>query len=333
MSKIRYEIDPHNRLTILGPNKFRTIIDGEFKLSSRNSLIYHVKKSDNIDVPQQIKFRGNWSLDKEHNLIFTLNKWNNQCEGNKLVLESDLVSASGNELVFSIETKDSSSEQGESSLNSVTRSYILKFSGAWQADKYNRLSFNLEREKGESDALTLQGIWTINKQNEIIYSYIRTLTGTKEKIENSIALRGYWDISEKDRLIYILNEDIDSQFDLKVSFQKAEKNFLRYTIGVGYAQKTDTITLSGKWKLDKNLGLLFEVEYADGCVKQIVFGADCKWNDDYSVELRLKNKTGEDLGIEVSLSKQLFQGQGEAFVKALACEEEFSIMAGAGWKW
>ena len=85
MQKIRYEIDPHNRLTILGPYRFRSVIDGTFKLAGRNNLAYHVKKSDNLDVPQQIKFSGTWSLSKDHELILTLDKWNNQCEGNRLV--------------------------------------------------------------------------------------------------------------------------------------------------------------------------------------------------------------------------------------------------------
>ena len=74
MQKIRYEVDPHNRLTRLGPGKFRQVIDGEFKLDDNNSLAYHVKKSDNIDIPQQIKFSGDWSLDTGHNLILTLDK-------------------------------------------------------------------------------------------------------------------------------------------------------------------------------------------------------------------------------------------------------------------
>ncbi|MEK7850031.1 MAG: hypothetical protein AAB213_04385 [Candidatus Omnitrophota bacterium] len=95
MEKIRYEVDPHNRLTRLGPARFRTVLDGEFKLDDNNSLAYHVKKSDSIDVPQQIKFSGNWSLDTGHNLILTLDKWNNQVEGNKLVLKSELLSARG----------------------------------------------------------------------------------------------------------------------------------------------------------------------------------------------------------------------------------------------
>ena len=284
MAKIKYEIDPHNRLTRLGPARFRTVLDGEFKLDDNNSLAYHVKKSDSIDVPQQIKFSGNWSLDTGHNLILTLDKWNNQVEGNKLVLKSSLVTASGNELVFSVETRRGI--------------YILKFGGSWQADKYNRLSFNVTKERdsdrGSSDKLTLQGKWEINKQNELVYVYPK----------NIITLRGYWDITEKNRLLYVLNKDLGLKFDFSVAFQRAEKDSLRYGISFGYGARKRTVALFGKWRFDKNTGLTFEIKYA-----------------------------GKGVKVEAELSRSFLKGQGEGFVKALVSEKEYAIMVGAGWRW
>jgi len=284
MEKIRYEVDPHNRLTRLGPGKFRTVIDGEFKLDESNNLSYHVKKSDNIDVPQQIKFSGNWSLDKGHNLILTLDKWNNQVEGNKLVLKSELLSAGGDELVFSVETRRGI--------------YILKFGGLWQADKYNRLSFNVTKERGNApgsvDKLTLHGKWEINKQNEVVYTYP----------ENIITLRGYWDITEKNRLSYCLDKGLGSGFDFKVAFQRAEKDSLRYGVSFGYGERKRTITLFGKWRFDKNTGLSFEIKYA-----------------------------GQGVKVEAELSRSFLEGQGEGFIKTLVSEKEYAIMAGAGWRW
>jgi hypothetical protein len=322
MFKVKYEIDPHNRLTVLGPNRFRTVLDGTFKLSDGNSLVYRVRKSDNIDTPQQIKFSGNWSLDEEHNLILTLDKWNNQCEGDKLVLKGDLIDANSDELIFSFETKDDGSVRS-SAPNNDAQIYILKFSGAWQADQYNRLTFNVEKEKGGSDQLTLQGIWEINKQNEIIYTCTQ---------KNIITLKGYWDISQKNRLSYVLNKDLNSQFDFNVAFERAQNESMSYTIGVGYTPKNKSVTLSGQWKLDKNLGLLFEVAYADGRAERMVFGADCRLADGSLLELKLKNNRGEDLGIEASLDKRIFAGQGEAFIKALASKREIFIGAGVGFK-
>ena len=319
MQKIRYEIDPHNRLTILGPYRFRSVIDGTFKLAGRNNLAYHVKKSDNLDVPQQIKFSGTWSLSKDHELILTLDKWNNQCEGNRLVFKGDLIDASSNELVFSIETK-----QGIS---------LLKFSGAWQADKRNRFTFNITREEGDASVLIFQGVWAVNEQNEISYTYTRTSLESKEKIENSVVLKGYWNISQKNRLSYILSEELNSQFDFKVSFEEAKKGSLCYALGVGYAPGKKIITLIGTWKIDNKAGLLFEMEYSKGRVKAIIFGASVKGRDGCLLELKLKNESGANLGIEVNLTKQLFAGQGEAFIKALSCGKEMSIVGGMGFRW
>ena len=325
MSKIRYEIDPHNRLVITGLNKFRTVLDGEFKVGPSGDLIYHVKKSDALDVPQQVKLKGTWSLNRDHELVYTLDKWGNQVQGNKLVLKSDLISSSGNEIVFGVETKEAAPER--------RHSYLLKFSGIWQADKYNRLTFHLEKETGPADVLTLQGTWCVNKQNEIVYSYARTSSASKEKAENNLVLRGRWDITKKNRITYALDHDIGSELNFKVAFQRAEKNFIKYSIGAGYAAKAKTISLSGAWRWDKNLGLVFEVEYENGRAGEIVFGADARWNGGYSAELKLKNKRNDPLGIEVVLSKQLFKDQGEAFLKTAASREGFSIVAGAGIRW
>ena len=280
MQKIRYEVDPHNRLTRLGPGKFRQVIDGEFKLDDGNNLFYHVKKSDNIDIPQQIKFSGDWSLDKNHNLILTLDKWNNQVEGNKLVLKSELVTASGNELIFSVETRRGI--------------YLLKFGGVWQADKYNRLSFNVIKEQGSANSLTLHGKWEINKQNEIVYVYPK----------NIITLRGYWDITEKNRLSYVINKDLGSEFDLKATFQRAETDSLHYGVSFGYGAKKRTIILFGRWRFDKNTGLSFEIQCA-----------------------------GKGVKVEAELTRSLLKGRGEAFVKALVSEKEYAIMVGMGFKW
>ena len=49
MQKVRYEIDPHNRLVIDDSGrksdltKFRKVIDGRFKTDKFNNLSYHVK--------------------------------------------------------------------------------------------------------------------------------------------------------------------------------------------------------------------------------------------------------------------------------------------------
>ena len=328
--KIRYEIDPHNRLIYEKTGKesevpwFRTVLDGVFEIDENNNVTYHVKKSQVSDIPQQVKLRGNWALDNEHNLVFTLDKWGNQIAGNKLTVESELIDAKDNKLSFALTSKDSENN---------THIYIVKLGGRWQADEYNRLAFNIEKEAGATDRITMRGAWEVNQQNELMYTYEKSAPGKKEKITKTIALKGYWDITEKHRIIYILNKEIGSEFDFKVSVGKPAARGLEYEIGVGARPSKKTITLFGSWKINKKMGLLFEMPYEEGKTRSVILGGWGKLDKNHKLELRLQNKIGEDLGIDVKLSRRILDGQGEAFIRALKSQKEVSIVAGVGFRW
>ena len=325
--KIRYEVDPHNRLIYEKTGEesevpgFRTVLDGSFEIDENNYVTYHVKKSQRSDIPQQVKLRGGWSLDKEHNLVLTLDKWGNQIAGNKLTVESELIDAKDNRLSFAVTSKDS---EGNDHI------YIVKLGGRWQADEYNRLSFNIEKEKGITDRITLQGAWEVNQQNELIYTYEKSARGKETK---TITLKGYCDITERYRIKYVLNKEIESEFDFKVSVGKPVGRGLEYEIGVGASPSKKTITLFGNWKVNKKMGLLFEMPYAEGKINSVIFGAWGKLDKNLNLEMRLENKIGEDLGIDVKLSRRILEGQGEAFIRALRSQKEVSIVAGVGFRW
>ena len=74
--KIRYEIDPHNRLVYEKTGEksevpgFRTVLDGNFEIDENNYVTYHVKKSQGYDVPQQVKLRGGWALRRRRLCLF-----------------------------------------------------------------------------------------------------------------------------------------------------------------------------------------------------------------------------------------------------------------------
>ena len=325
--KIRYEIDPHNRLIYEKTGEesevpgFRTVLDGSFEIDKNNYVTYHVKKSQVSDIPQQVKFKGAWSLNNDHNLVLTLDKWGNQIAGNKLTVESELIDAQDNRLSFAVTSKDS---EGNDHI------YIVKLGGRWQADEHNRLSFNIEKEKGITDRITLQGAWEVNQQNELIYTYEKSARGKETK---TIILKGYWDITEKHRIKYVLNKEIESEFDFKVSVGKPVGRGLEYEIGVGASPSKKTITLFGSWKVNKKMGLLFEMPYAEGKINTVILGAWGKLDKNLNLEIRLENKIGEDLGIDVKLSRRILEGQGEAFIRALKSQKEVSIVAGVGFRW
>ena len=329
--KISYEIDPHNRLIARkkarasGVRGFREVLDCMFSVGNGNSLAYHVKKSSNSGIPQQIMFFGNYSLDNGNNLVFTLNKWNNQVEGNRLIIKSRLLDAKDNELVFSAATRDSS---GKGS------AYILKLGGAWQADKRNRLTFNAERESGAADNLILEGAWEINSNNEIIYSRTRHIKAKgRIDITDALIFKGYWDIDKKNRVSYVLNKQLNSRFDFEVGFIRPVKEGMEYQIAIGIAPKTKRLTLCGQWRLNERLGLLFEMPCQGRQIQSISFGAACKLGENNAVNFKLKNIRDENLDIDLKLSRKALKGQGEAFVQALKDAKEISLTAGIGFKW
>jgi len=318
--KISYEVDPHNRLIAKKTGKasnitrFRHILDGRFEITENNSLTYHIKKSAGIDTPQQARLSGNYSLDSDHNLVFTLNKWNNQVEGNRLIIKTELLDAKDNELSFSAGTKDRKGKR---------KVYILSLFGAWQANENNRLSFEVKKEDNKTDKLTLEAAWEINKQNQIIYN-----SG-----ENTLTFKGNWDITDKDRIEYVLNKEIGSYFDFKVSAERPQANSLKYQIGIGSKARERQLVIFGRWKIDERLGLLFEVEYEKGDRKAITFGGVCNFGTGKTLEIKLKNAKQRDLGINLKLSKSILSGYGEAFIEALASRKKVELLSGAGFRW
>jgi len=328
--KVRYEVDPHNRLVVTRRGRlvnipdFRTVIDGRFVIDEGNSLTYHVKKPRGSDIPQQIKLSGSWSLDGSHDLVFTLDKWNEGCFGNELTLKGGIIDVRGDRLSFAVATRDSS---GGTSI------YVLNLEGVWQADKYNRLTFNVIRENGAPDSLTFRGAWEINKSNEIIYTYTKVNLKRRTKVEEAVMFRGYWDLTSRNRLIYVLNKEIGSQFDFRVSVGEPAARGLKYELGIGAAPSKKRMTLFGSWRVDERLGLLFEMPCEGGKARGVTFGADIKLGLGPELDVKLKDEFGKDLGIKLKLSKNILKGAGEAFVEALASREEFSVSAGAGFRW
>lgn len=176
--KIQYEVDPFNRLILSKTSrasrapKFRHILDGKFKIGKNNTLTYQVKSPPPPAIPQQLKLSGDWSLDKEHNLVFTLDKENNQQAKDKISLKGEIIDVKSDRLEFAVSAKDTASRM---------HFYILRLQGRWQADKYNRLSFLAEKEDGLYDILTLTGMWEINK----------------EKLTRTLSFKGFWDVAKK----------------------------------------------------------------------------------------------------------------------------------------
>ena len=299
MQKVRYEIDPHNRLVIKATGRktrlpvFRRALDGKFKTGKNNTLIYRVKSpvSRETNIPHQFKLRGKWSLNKRRDLTLTLEKWGRQTFGDKLALTGNIVSVNRDALLFAVSTR---TKEGARS------TYCLKLSGSWRADRHNRLTFRVKKERGKHDILTLKGIWEINKNHRVIYRREKGRLIRKLKDVRALTFKGHWDIKDKARISYVFDGDTNSRFNFRTGAGLFRENYIKYEIGIGLSGRARParriITLFGKWRIKRGKKLVFEVKYKNGKIHAIVFGADIKLATKDRVLFKLRNEKGKDIG-------------------------------------
>ncbi|MBL7071461.1 MAG: hypothetical protein ISS26_04750 [Candidatus Omnitrophica bacterium] len=327
---MRYEVDPHNRLIVRKEEKkskvsrFRHVIEGRFRIGKDNTLLYHIKapSPDPAGVPHQLKLKGSWSLADDHNLKLTLNKWGRQTFGDEITLTGNIIKADSHSLLFSVtqRTKENASS-----------THILRFEGNWQADKNNRLTFRIKKEKKRYDVLVFNGIWEINRKNQIVYSY------TRGKKRHSLLIKGRWDYSRKGILTYDLDLKGSSHFDFKVGGGIAKKGLIIFETGVGISRRAmpvkKQIILYGCWRIRKKIGLIFEMRH-DGSRPEILkFEAEARLAGRSKIIFTLKDEAGKGLGLSLTISRTMLKGCGESFIRILRSAKEQAVYIGAGFTW
>jgi hypothetical protein len=337
MNKTLYEIDPYNRLVVnssgkkSGLHKFRKVIDGRFKLDKDNNLSYHIKTPYPEDerVPRQLKIKGEWSLTPGHMLRLTLNTLGRQTFGDQVTLQGEILDVNKNSLLFAV---------GTTTKDGVRSTYVLNLDGTWKADENNRLSFHVKKESGRSDILTFSGAWQINKDHQIIYQYESARLIRKKRQAHTLTFKGYWVIKDTVRISYLLGAGTDSSFDFETAVGIFTKDYIKYELGIGLSGRPDPIRravkLYGIWRLKKNVGLIFEVEYENKKIRHIAFGADVRLTEKDTMLFALKNDIEKkDMGVTLELSRKLLHGDGEAFLRLLKSNRESAVWAGGAWRW
>ena len=327
---------PLNRLIIeetghkTGLKHFRKVLDGRFKIGKGNELIYCVKNpvSASTLIPHQVRLKGTWSVTKNHDLMLTLNKWGRQTFGNELTLKGDVVDVDKNSILFAVTTRRKKNTP-------LTR--ILKLQGSWHADRYNRLTFRARKEDSMYDILTLDGIWEVSRSHQIIYRYRKARLIRKKKETGTWIFKGYWDIRGKTRLSYVMDKNSDSVFNFRTNMGVFKENYIKYKVGIGVSRRTTpekrAVTLFGKWKIKKGIGLIFEVKYENTKPHAIVFGAEARLTDKDTLSFRLRNDVNKDISANLKLSHKILKGDGVAFLKALRSKGEIALFAGAACRW
>lgn len=337
MQKIRYELDPHNRLVAIGTGtrrglpKFRKALEGRFRTDGANELAYQVKSplTEEDKIPHQLKLSGTWSLTDSHELRLTLDKLGRRTFGDQVTLQGEILDAREDSLLFAVTT---TTKAGTAS------TYVLELGGEWRADTRNRLTFRVKKEAGEYDILTFNGAWELDKNHQIIYRYEKASLITKKKLTHALTFKGHWDIKDRYRISYALSGGTDASFDFEAKAGVFKKDHIQYEIGIALTGRDRpvrrTVRLSGTWNIQKGTGLVFEAEYGPGRTAGIMFGADATLTDRDTVSFKLRKEPGQrDLGVSLELSRKLLTGDGEAFLRILRSRQESAVMLGAGFRW
>ena len=324
-----YSVDEFNRLIIRRKNK-KLVADGRFSLDKKNRLSYWLNEpaswiKENT-LPKKLLFNGRWKLDSKYNLNLNLSK-TGQKEADCLTFKGNIISAENNILAFEITSLD---KCGNSHIQ------ILQLGGYWQQDAFNRLCFVLSK-KASPDTLVLEGAWELDKNQQIVYSYQKTLLKRKTKLVHTLSFSGYWQISQRNRLVYILSRNTNSQFTFCVQLDSPniypQDGLIKYRLGIGVRgtkfYKDRVVVLYGSWKFSRVLGLIFEIDYGQGRIKAIDFGIEAGLSKKDKITLMLRNKEGERLGISITFSHKFLKNtDAQAYVRLKRLEEESGVEAG-----
>ncbi len=320
--EVAYSTDENNQLLIkTSPTKDPKVIPGRFVVE-QNSLVYLVDDpkgwQKDFDFPTRIRFRGKWWLSREHNLIMLLDD-----SSDTLTLRGRICRPEGNVFTFWLRSRK---------FKDTSEVSFIKLAGIWRADKNNRLTFEVT-ERQARGTLTLRGIWDIGKNNQIIYRYQQL----KTKDKHELIFRGSWDISDKNKVGYLIEKSRGSRFDFRAYLQTPNlypaKGLIKYRISVGLASKWEerVLVLAGEWKISRAGGLEFELDYKDGRVQRIRFGAVVNLPGRDRIVFSLTNREGRPLGITVTFTKRsLSQKDWEYFIRARRQGKELYL--GGGFK-
>jgi len=285
-----------------------------------------VKLTRYNDLTQKGKIvRGSWEINDQHEIRY-------RKEGSKedVTLKARILDVEPSSLLLTVTEKQT---------NQRIVTSIVKLKGRWQTDAKNRITFEVTRQFGRSDVLTFKGSWKVGKSHEIIYTYKRTHLKTRKKTEHRLVFKGYWDISEKNRLTYLFEGQSNSFFRFRGTFQTksilAKKGEIRYQVGVEVQGKrrVQRIVLFGKWKLSRKLDLSFEIQYSKGRKRAIVFAGSYQLDEKHRIHVKLKNTEDKGLGVEVVFTRDIFDGQGQAFVRLVKSLQDTRFEGGMQLKW
>lgn len=316
-------LDDRNRL-VLSRSAIERLSKGPLKISSSSRSAAYF---DGTELPERVSLDGTWRLTSKHDLEFSIHATSVWFPGMTLTFKTGLVSAGGNELVLSARIND-----GQGGILGCA----FAFSGKWQADKNNRLTFSVTRYEGRSDRLVFEGAWEVGKKNELFYTYEREALKRKDKEIFSFGLKGRWDLGPK-RIAYLVEGSGDSVLTFSAALETpgitAKDGEIRYQVGIRFSADGEekkvlkSVAIYGAWKLGRDLKVGFEAESTAKGKNVLTFTAEKLIFERGALTLGLKTEDGRKFGAEVTFTEAIAKDV-ELFASLLCSSTERSIFGG-----
>ncbi len=239
-------------------------------------------------------------------------------QGRSRKAEASLAAAEPDALVLSVTER-------ENDKRTVTR--MMRVNGKWRVGAGNTLEFVLDKNESKKGVVLFGADWRVNKANEIEVTFG----------PDRAALKGVWDVADRNSLVYQIRRGSGEELRFRGAFQTrsihAKKGEIRYQLGAeGSRKKTvRAVKLFGKWILSRDLGLSFEIEYANGKRRAILFGGDCRMDVDNTIRVDLVARKDKPLGVELVLTRELTDGS--VFMRLSRSLNESLAEAGLSLSW
>lgn len=328
--KNKYRVDNSNRL-VIGHKPGDLTCDGSFALDKNNRLLYWLNEPSAwrkvYCLPSKIRFEGKWHINKNYDLELVLSANKYQSAEDSLVIKGEIISTDRDALTFEFKSYDK---------KGMCHIRLLKLSGSWGADEYNRIIFAVKRQI-TPDLLFFEGIWQITRNQEIVYSFEKTDLKRKTRISRALIFKGFWQIDRANQLSYVLEHSSVSRFDFRCQLEslnlRPKESAIKYRLGIGMreqkAHALKTVSLYGTWKFSRNLGLSFQMDYGKGRVRKIEFGGNIYLSGRDEAVFSLATRRGEPLGMCVTFTHRFLRKScAEALLRLKRLGKESAVETG-----
>jgi len=286
------------------------------------------------ELPPSAVMTGVWKLNSGSDLEFTVKEVKRSvgdvfrsAAGRTFVFSGKLLAVEAGAAVFEVTMRD---ERGCAHIRA------FRFSGAWGNDEAGRFTFTLNRRR-DPDILVLTGSWTVNDNQRIEYTLGKRSLRRGVKYDSTVEFSGFWDIRGGKKLVYLLSSSGNSKFEFKAQVESPtmypRAGEIRYRLGAGARRaglrQPGVIVLYGEWKFGRRYGLSFDMEYGEGCVRSLVFGASVDLSRDDTFEFRLRDTTGADPGFSVVFTHRFVKARdAKLFARLIRIKNENKAEAG-----